>query len=547
MSRRRRLSRLIARACALAAAVMSIAGGTLVIASNAASAASLGAVTLSQQDGLVDQTPMFASAVSARPCPTGFGENAALRVGPPAGPYSNLAVSLGGGDFDLAPVTVNANRSFQTALGGVKPADGQWVVIIECYSLTEGRHPDEFRTPIIVCGNAWAVGNTCPQPKEETETALTVSPTWSVVATEEVTLTASVTPAAATGEVEFFYDSPDDDKGPQSLGKGPVTGGQAVLKTTTIPANLKDKFHDLTAVFTAASTAPYHGSTSAKVRLNVRNPGETIPSEVTVAVSPAGTANHGAEVTITAMVSPPEATGKVALRYRRGTSTTVVTIAEVDVVDHVASTKTTDLPGGTLSIDAAFTSATFSGSASTPVTYVIVGGEDEPDKRPTTTTLTATPDGEQPQNTSIILTATVAPTGTAGTVTFRDGAKVLGTPKPLNPTSSAAISVNDLAIGTHRITAEFVPTDSTTFAGSTSAAKTITITDGDDDPGSDDPGSDDPGSGDGGSLPRTGAPIVGVAMVGGGLVGIGLLAVTAGRRRRLLPSVPWLDRADDGA
>lgn len=84
--------RLLARAGALAGAV-AVSASVLVGVAAPAQAASLGEVVLSQVEGSVTDTPIFASATSA-PCPTGYGENAALRVGQPGGPYANLAPSL---------------------------------------------------------------------------------------------------------------------------------------------------------------------------------------------------------------------------------------------------------------------------------------------------------------------------------------------------------------------------------------------------------------------------------------------------------------------
>lgn len=143
---------LLARAGAVLAAA-AVSAGVLVGVAAPAQAASLGAITLSQAGG-VDDTPMFASATTSAPCPTGFGTNAALRIGRPGGPYSNLRAPLGAGGYDTAPVTIAPNRSFSLAIGGA-PAAGEWLVIVECYSATEGRHPDEFQTSITVTGSTW--------------------------------------------------------------------------------------------------------------------------------------------------------------------------------------------------------------------------------------------------------------------------------------------------------------------------------------------------------------------------------------------------------
>ncbi len=121
-------------------------------------AAPLGMVKLSQSSGTVDATPIFRSASASAPCPAGFGRDALLRVGRPGGPFTNLARPLSAGGYDRAPVTATPNRSFVTALGGGAPIDGEWWVVVECYSQTEGMHPDRFVTPITVSGRQWRSG-----------------------------------------------------------------------------------------------------------------------------------------------------------------------------------------------------------------------------------------------------------------------------------------------------------------------------------------------------------------------------------------------------
>ncbi|GAA4691892.1 Ig-like domain-containing protein [Phytohabitans rumicis] len=247
--------RMFARAGALlGAAVMS--AGVLVAVASPAQAASLGTITLSQTSGTVAGSPMFANATTSAACPTGYGENAALRVGRPGGPYSNLAPALGGGGYDTAPISVGANRSFTTALGGTAPAAGTWWVIVECFSLTLGRHADEFQIPIEVTGGNWAVDS----GPEATTTTLAVSPSGTIPSGATVTLTATVSPGTATGTVEFR-------RGSTVVGSAPVGSGTATL-TATLPAGT----HSLTAVFTPATGADFLGSTSSPVSVTVEGP-----------------------------------------------------------------------------------------------------------------------------------------------------------------------------------------------------------------------------------------------------------------------------------
>ncbi|MFC0532550.1 hypothetical protein [Phytohabitans kaempferiae] len=122
-----------------------------------ASAAPLGTVQLSQSEGTVDQTPIFGTASASRPCPSGYGSDALVRVGPPGGPYANVARPLTDGGYDAKAVLAKPNRSFAAALGGA-PASGEWWVVVECFSLTQGQHPERFVTPLTVTGRDWKVG-----------------------------------------------------------------------------------------------------------------------------------------------------------------------------------------------------------------------------------------------------------------------------------------------------------------------------------------------------------------------------------------------------
>ncbi|MBY8871935.1 Ig-like domain repeat protein [Micromonospora sp. PLK6-60] len=255
--------RVLARAGAFAGSVM-LAAGLVVGVSAPAQAASLGEVSLSQTSGSVTDTPIFASATTAA-CPTGYGENANLRIGRPGGPYSNLAVALGGGGYDQAPITINPNRSFSTAIGGA-PAAGEWWVVMECYSLTEGRNADEFRTSITVTGNTWRV-----PVAENTTTSLAVSPASPVSQGTEVTLTATVAPAAATGTVEFR-------RGSSVLGTAPVTNGTATFATTALPVGT----FALSAAFTPADATAFKpsASTATSFQITAAQGAITAPVEI---------------------------------------------------------------------------------------------------------------------------------------------------------------------------------------------------------------------------------------------------------------------------
>lgn len=263
--------RAFARAAALLGAA-ALSAGVLVAVASPAQAASLGTVTLSQTSGTLTDTPVFATAVTSAACPTGYGENASLRVGRPGGPYSNLTRALGGGGYDTAPVQFAADRSLTTALGGTTPGAGEWWVIVECFSLTAGRHADEFRTPIFVTGSAWSTS--AQQPATPTTTAVAAAPSGSTALGQEVTLTATVAPSAAAGSVEF-------KRGASTvIGSAPVSGGTATLTTTTLPVGT----HSITATFTPSGT-DYLASTSAPVSYEITSDGPSGSQEVVADIS----------------------------------------------------------------------------------------------------------------------------------------------------------------------------------------------------------------------------------------------------------------------
>jgi endo-1,3(4)-beta-glucanase len=94
----------------------------------------------------------------------------------------------------------------------------------------------------------------------------------------------------------------------------------------------------------------------------------------------------------------------------------------------------------------------------------------------TTTSLAASPVGSAATGANVTLTATVSPSGAAGTVTFKDGAATIGT----DPVSSgiASIDTTSLSLGGHTLTAEFASSNTGAYTNSTSSGLSYTITSG---------------------------------------------------------------------
>ncbi|WP_081681075.1 Ig-like domain repeat protein [Cellulomonas sp. URHD0024] len=90
----------------------------------------------------------------------------------------------------------------------------------------------------------------------------------------------------------------------------------------------------------------------------------------------------------------------------------------------------------------------------------VIAGGTGPVAVATTTTLAATPSGVD-----LVLTATVAPAAAAGTVTFKEGATVLGSAPVSGGTASHTVTAP--ATGNHTYTASFTPTDPAAYVAST--------------------------------------------------------------------------------
>jgi LPXTG-motif cell wall-anchored protein len=127
-------------------------------------------------------------------------------------------------------------------------------------------------------------------PAVATGTTLAVSPSGTATEGAAVTLTATVSPAAA-GSVEFF-------DGATSLGVQPVAGGSASTSQSTLVPGA----HQLSAVFTPADTSTHVGSTSSPVAYTITAVPEPEPQPAptpTLTVTPSsGLDADGTTVTV---------------------------------------------------------------------------------------------------------------------------------------------------------------------------------------------------------------------------------------------------------
>lgn len=113
-------------------------------------------------------------------------------------------------------------------------------------------------------------------------------------------------------------------------------------------------------------------------------------------------------------------------------------------------------------------------------TRLITDGSGEPNWRvlaaqptATTTTLDVTPASPAAANTAQTLKATVTPSGSTGSVQFKDGTTTIGHPGTV--TNGTAMLTTTLRPGTHALTAVFTSNDPTKSGSSTSAAVSYVV------------------------------------------------------------------------
>ncbi len=217
---------------------------------------------------------------------------------------------------------------------------------------------------------------------------------------QSVTLTATVSPATATGTVTFY-------EGSLPLASGSLSGGMVSASLSTLSVGS----HSLTATYggdvrDTAGTSP--------ILVQTVNPPST-PSTTTLSssVNPSG---FGQSVTLTATVSPATATGTVA--FKDGSQI----IRTVALVSGTASIGISTLTAGSHAITAVYGGdLELAGSTSPVLTQVVTA--------PGTSSATTLTSSLNPAHLgqSVTLTATVSPAAATGSVTFYNNTTVLGT------------------------------------------------------------------------------------------------------------------------
>jgi hypothetical protein len=268
---------------------------------------------------------------------------------------------------------------------------------------------------------------------------------------DAVTFAATVTPAspglpAPTGVVTFF-------DGTTVLGTGTVTAGVATYQTSSLLSGA----HSIGAMYGGDPT--FASGDAAPLT-------ETVNTTYTVGLTvPPTSPTFGQPVTLTAHVTP-SAGGSLPpgamVAFRDGT-TTLGTAAVNDQGDATLTVK--GLGGGAHNLTAVFTAGT--SFVSDAVTLNV--------QKATTAASIRSTDPTAQKGEPVTLTVNVMPpaggmTAPTGTVTFKDGATVLGSAPVAN--GKAVLRLSNLAVGSHPVTATYQ--GDANYKGS-SAAMTQTV------------------------------------------------------------------------
>ncbi|WP_175934388.1 Ig-like domain repeat protein [Corynebacterium sp. Marseille-P4321] len=299
--------------------------------------------------------------------------------------------------------------------------------------------------------NSGYTGNTARASvaiKDEASVQLTASKTDPIV-DEEVTLTAKVTPAQASGKVQLK----DGDKVIEEKG---LTGSNNQATFTFSPENTESK--TFIAVYVPGDSSNYIAGDAGSVTITPKDAEQTT---LTVAANkPSGTTED--EITLTATV-PAGAQGKVQF------SNNGQPLGDEQTVSNGTATLTTALPEGDNTITAQFTSDNTNAftNATVPAADAATVAITKPAEKTGVTVeanKTTAKIDEQVQ-----LTATVSPAA-AGTVEFYNGdAKIDGTVS-YDPTTGEATLNTTLPEGRNAITARFTSADQTKFTNAETPA-----------------------------------------------------------------------------
>jgi len=253
--------------------------------------------------------------------------------------------------------------------------------------------------------------------------------------TQSLTLTASVTPSGATGQVQFR-------DGATMIGTSALSGGAASFTASNLAAGT----HTLTAVYVGDTN--FNTSTSNTVNETVTAPSLSPgSSSTTLSVSP-NPAVIGQVVTLSATVAPSNALGSV--QFLDGATS----LGQGDLVGGNVTFHVSSFTAGSHTLTARYlgdaATPPHPSSTSSPVTLTVTSGNGKQD-----TTITLTGSVEQLAfGASLSLKAFVTPAGATGDVQFTDSGSPLSIVALTNGVATLVIS--SLSIGSHSLAATYM-------------------------------------------------------------------------------------------
>ena len=237
---------------------------------------------------------------------------------------------------------------------------------------------------------------------------------------QSVTFSATVSPALATGSMQFL-------DGATVLGVVAISGGEARLTTAALGVGSRT----ITVVYSGDGS--YNGASSGLL--------QTVTSATSVSLSaPNRSVTFGQTVQLTASLSPSIPTGTV--QFLDG----AVVLATVAVSGGTASLSVSTLTAGTHSLRAVYNGDSNVGAGTSPVLTIIVS------KANSSVSLSPSQNPSM-SGVSVTFTATVFPASAAGSVQFLDGTTVFGTVDLRG--GVAVLSIPNLAAGNHTMTAAY--------------------------------------------------------------------------------------------
>lgn len=342
---------------------------------------------------------------------------------------------------NLTPATATGSISFQdngTEIGTGTIAKG--TATFSLATLATGTHPltavyaGDSNVP---SGTSSAVSITVKQAKSTITLTSSANPAGSG---QGLLLTATVTPAAATGTVNFL-------EGSTTLGSGTLSNGTATFTISTLSLGS----HTITAAYggdtnnLASTSAPFKQAVS-----------QATTTTLTVAPNPTP---FGQTVILTATVSPASATGTIT--FQDGTTTLGSNAVNGN---GIATFSLSAPPIGAHTLTAIYVGdKNNAGSTSPPFTLTVSQNQ-------TTTTLVASPP-TSPYGQNVTLVATVTPLSATGSVTFKDGAATLGSGTVNSGT--ATFSLTTLSVGTHSLTASYGGDKNNAVSTSTAVTESV--------------------------------------------------------------------------